>query len=569
MKKISPRYTSALLTAALFSISALQAETIDIYPAEKDMTREIQAAIHLSREKKHAPVTIQLRQGDYHISRSHASHQLYYISNTTSSSENPHPVKHIGLWLKGLRNVIIDGGGARLITHGEMTTFVIDSCENIVLRNFTLVAADPTVPEMTVLEVGDTHMTARIHDDTRYEISGGKLRWIGEGWSFTQPVAPQVFHPGINETLRCASPLDNLVQVTELEHKIIRFDYSRRPDGIKPGQVYQMRDAIRDEACGFIHKSKNITLQNIRFHFLGNFGIVGQYSENLTYDRIFCEPELGTGRTCAGFADFVQMSGCKGKLKILNSRFEGAQDDPINIHGTHLKAVGYPSPRQIKVRFMHPQSYGFEAFFKGDKIELADAHTLLCKSRATVKSVQRLDNYEILLTVDTTLPAHLEQQNIVVENITWTPDVEIVGNYFARTPTRGILVTTRGKVLIRDNTFYRTPISAVFISDDARNWYESGPVRDVTIRDNTFIGCGTPVIGVFPENDKYEGAVHRNIRILSNRFRLKPGKAISVRCTDGVEIKDNYFVSSSGTIENIIDIEQCDNVDIDKNLLSR
>ena len=218
---------------------------------------------------------------------------------------------------------------------------------------------------------------------------------------------------------------------------------------------------------------------------------------------------------------------------------------------------------------MHPQSYGFEAFFKGDKIELADAHTLLCKSRATVKSVQRLDNYEILLTVDTTLPAHLEQQNIVVENITWTPDVEIAGNYFARTPTRGILVTTRGKVLIRDNTFYRTPMSAVFISDDARNWYESGPVRDVTIRDNTFIGCGTPVIGVFPENDKYEGAVHRNVRILSNRFRLKPGKAISVRCTDGVEIKDNYFVSSSGTIENIIDIEQCDNVDIDKNLLSR
>lgn len=94
MKKISPRYAITLLTAALFSISALQAETIDIYPAEKDMTREIQAAIHLSREKKHAPVTIQLRQGDYHISRSHASHQLYYISNTTSSSENPHPVKH-------------------------------------------------------------------------------------------------------------------------------------------------------------------------------------------------------------------------------------------------------------------------------------------------------------------------------------------------------------------------------------------------------------------------------------------------------------------------------------------
>ena len=55
-----------------------------------------------------------------------------------------------------------------------------------------------------------------------------------------------------------------------------------------------MRDAIRDEACGFIHLSKNITLEYLNLHFLGNFGIVGQYSENLTYKYLNCEPEYGS-----------------------------------------------------------------------------------------------------------------------------------------------------------------------------------------------------------------------------------------------------------------------------------
>lgn len=72
--------------------------------------------------------------------------------------------------------------------------------------------------------------------------------------------------------------------------------------------------------------------------------------------------------------------------------------------------------------------------------------------------------------------------------------------------------------MIEDNVFYRIPMSGVLVSDDARGWYESGPVRDVTIRRNLFMECGSPVIAVMPENDRYEGAVHRNVRIEANRL---------------------------------------------------
>ena len=539
-------------------------EIIKVKAAGGDATPRIQAAIQKAAALKGKPVMIQLEQGDYHLYRTSSFQKVYFISNTASKEENPDTTKHIGLQIENIRNLVIDGGGARLITHGEMTGFVIDGCENIVLRNFTLTAADPTVPEMTVLDIGDNYLTAKIHPDSQYEIVDGRLTWKGEGWSFSGGIA-QNFDPHANVTYRCNSPMSDVVKAIELDKGIVRFNYSRRPEG-HPGLVYQMRDAIRDEVCGFIHKSKNVTLKNLNIHFLGNFGIVGQYSENLTYDRLMCEPEWGHGRSCAGFADFVQMSGCKGKIRIFDSRFEGAQDDPVNIHGTHLKVMEYVGSNQVRVRFMHSQSYGFEAFFKGDEIELVQVNSLRPLQAARVKAVKRLDDYEILLTLDRPVKEEIKKQEMAVENVTWTPEVEIVNNYFARTPTRGILLTTRRKVLIENNVFFRIPMSGIYISDDARGWYESGPVADVTIRGNLFIECGSPVIGIAPENDRPSGAVHRNIHILSNRFILNSKDAVYARWTDGIEVQGNYFVFGEMLDpDQFIRFENCENVKIDHN----
>lgn len=93
-----------------------------------------------------------------------------------------------------------------------------------------------------------------------------------------------------------------------------------------------MRDSFRDEVSGFVTKSKNSKLENINLYYLGNFGVVCQYSENITVDRCNFAPRPGSGRTNAGFADFIQVSGCRGMVDIKNSRFIGAHDDPINIH---------------------------------------------------------------------------------------------------------------------------------------------------------------------------------------------------------------------------------------------
>lgn len=547
----------------------IQADTVIKVQATgaADDTERIQEAINQAAQYKGKPVTIQLEQGNYNISRRHSTERLYHVSNTTSVEENSNPVKHIGLYLKHLKNVTIDGGGAHLITHGEMTSFAIDSCENITLRNFTLKAYDPSLPEVTVQEVGCDYVMVRTSSDTRYTIRDGKLYWVGEGWEFTDGIA-QVFWPERNVTNRKTSPMRDMIEAEEVEPGLLILRYPHTPQ-MKVGEVYQMRHSFRTEVCGFINRSRDVTLQNINFNFLGNFGIVGQFSENLTYDHIQCAPALGSDSTGAGFADFVQISGCRGKISITDSRFEGAHDDPINIHGTHLKIVEYVGERQIKVRFMHNQTFGFDAFSRGDEVELVDAHSLLNLQSAKVKDVSRIDDYNYLLTLDKPIIEKAKAaDNVSVENVTWTPEVYIARNYFARTPTRGVLVSTRRKVVIEDNTFFRTPMSAILFSDDARGWYKSGPVHDAVVRRNEFIECGSPVINIWPEIDTYKGAVHRNISIENNRFVIPQGLAVSARATDNLSVTDNCFETNVKADE-LIKTENCNQTQINGNRTER
>ena len=133
--------------------------------------------------------------------------------------------------------------------------------------------------------------------------------------------------------------------------------------------------------------------------------------------------------------------------------------------------------------------------------------------------------------------------NVVVENVTWTPEVNIVGNRFSRIPTRGVLLSTRRKSIIENNTFYGMQMSAILVADDAMSWFESGPVHNLTIRRNTFIDCGGPIINIAPEYRKFDGHVHRNIVIEENVFESDNPSvaAVYARGVDGIVIRNNLF----------------------------
>lgn len=86
---------------------------------------------------------------------------------------------------------------------------------------------------------------------------------------------------------------------------------------------------------------------------------------------------------------------------------------------------------------MHDQTFGFEAFFKGDDIELVDPHSLLAVEKAKIKEAKLVTPREMELTLSKPLSTKVtEQKDLVVENVSWTPEVRITNNYFERVPTR-------------------------------------------------------------------------------------------------------------------------------------
>ena len=147
----------------------------------------------------------------------------------------------------------------------------------------------------------------------------------------------------------------------------------------------------------------------------------------------------------------------------------------------------------------------------------------------------------IKLTLDKAIPADVQVNQHVVENITYTPAVNISNCEFKEVPTRGILVTTRKPIVIENNTFDGMSMAGIYISDDAQGWYESGPVRDVTIRNNTFTRGNAQAIFIEPTNPTVstEKTVHSNIKIKGNTFFTYNKRVLDAKSVDNLTFKNN------------------------------
>lgn len=504
-------------------------------------------------KKLNAKVLV-FEKGRYDFWPEHATRKEFFVTNTSTEQECPSKIKTIGLFFEDMEGLTIEGNDATLMFHGKMTLLSFAHCRQMRLQNIHLDFARPGGSEITYTRVDEAGVEVSIHRDARYEIADGKIHLYGEGWRSNRnhcieydPENQHFFYSqGWNRL--AASP------AAEVAPGIVRFSTSTdfRP---KVGNTLTVRDIIRDQVGMFIYESQDVTLSRVGMHYMHGLGIVSQYSRNITMQEVNCMPREGSGRILASSADFMHFSGCSGKISILGCRYAGAQDDPINVHGTNLRAVKKINDRTLELRFMHGQSYGFNAYFQGDTVAFVKASTMERYASATVVSVKRQTDRTVEVTFDRPVPTSLELNHDCVENMTCTPEVEIRRCYFTRTSTRGTLVTTPRKVVIADNTYDKTGMSAILIEGDAEGWYESGPVKDVLIENNTFIDCayngrpGNAVIALHPSNTlvKADRPVHRNVRIIGNRFRLSGNPVLYAKSTEGLTFKNNDVAPFLGT----------------------
>jgi hypothetical protein len=481
------------------------------------------------------PVEIHFAAGRYDFFTGNMTRKKYNISNTNAQ---PDSLKTIGILFEGAKHINISGPGAEINCRGKMIEVCIDSCENISISDLHFDYHRPTVSEFQVVAVGADYVDLKIHKDSEYRIEDGDIIWYGEGWTSHTRILGQELNLETNDVRRLWNPIEGM-HFEELEPGLVR---ARGAHQVKKDHVYQLRETFRDYAGVFTRRSKNISWKNVHFIFLHGMGLVSQFSENLSYEAVTIAPDSTSGRTTAAWADILHISGCKGKVLVKDCIFKGAHDDAINIHGTYLQVVDKVSEDQLKLGFMHHQTYGFMAVNPGDEIEFVDAGSYESHGKTRVKDASMLNPKEILVTLEQNVPRELEPGD-AIENVSWTPEVEIRGCHVSWIPTRGFLLATRKKVLVEENIFLATHMSAILLGIDANQWYESGYVRDLCIRNNKFVLCAEPVILIEPRNTEENSRVHQNIRVENNQFLLRDHLVLHAKSASNISVTGNTIVS--------------------------
>ena len=492
----------------------------------------------------------------------------YYCSNTASKEENPDGTRFVAVYLKDKNNITIDGKGATIKVHGVMTPMLFDGCKNITVKNLTIDYARPTMSEFRIVKRDKGVVEIDIPKEFLFDVEDTTLVWKGETGKDGKPYwqhsykgkdVLSMFYDEVAERVRLCDydegdtrpSVPTFTKIERLSQNRLRVYLANEKAYFPEGNVVQTRNIVRNQVGSFFVHCKNLTLQNVRVCAMHGLGLLCQYCENVTYDKLDCTPKQG--RTIVSNADFFHFSGCKGMVEIKNCKAWGAHDDFINVHGTHLRIIEQDKDnKRITVRFIHSQTWGFDAFSVGDEIEYVRHDTLIPYAKATVVETKRLNDTDILLTLSQVLPTEIELGKDVVENASNTPSVHIHDSYFGVSAGRGVLCTTRGSVRIENNVFYHTAGAPLVIEDDCNFWFESGYTTDVQFIGNKIIGCGYgfkgnggPLIQVTPQvlNRNSAHHVHGKLTIKKNVFeeQNKAGYFFQFEYIDAVWISGNVF----------------------------
>lgn len=509
----------------------------------------------------HDGETVVLENRTYHVRQDDSFLKKgYFCTNTAKLHENPDGTRYSAVFLKDRKNITIDGNGAEILIHGKMTPLLFDRCKNITVKNLTIDYACPTMTEFTVLSNDNGNVVIRINDECLFRKNGNDLVWMGETGADGKPYWEN-YHTAQGRYVKVYNPDTEMCHdfnrndlafenLTQLDKQTLSGTLKNRDAKLPAGSIVQTRSIVRDQVGSLFNRCKNLEFLNLRVKFMHGLGMVSQFCENVKITG--CDFTPGEGRTIASTADFFQFSGCKGKLIIDKCKARGAQDDYVNVHGTHLRIVDKnEEEKSIIVRFMHPETWGFQAFEKGDRLEFIKWDTLIPYAETVVTDYEKLNDTDIRLWLDRELP-EIEIDKDVVENTTWTPSLHVTGCDFGPTSGRGILCTTRKDVIIENNRFRKLWGPALLIEDDCNFWFESGYTEDIIFRNNIVDSCSyasmyeaAPVIRVTPKvmNEASREFVHRKLTIGNNTF-LNPvtGRhTIRLEYIEEVNIIDNTF----------------------------
>ncbi len=540
--------------------------------AGKDFTPEVYEYLKLNKGK---PLKLVFKEGIYDFFPEKAFEKYLKISN------NDNGIRKIAFYLNGHKNVEIDGGGSTFMFHGGIIPFVLEDGEDYKLHNFKINWDKPFTFEGKVIANSKADMTfdIQVSPNNDYEIIAEKLYFKGYDWKlglgenivFDAATKRPHYYTSKYEYQWSKFPL----KAKELSPGVIRFSNLKAKEVPPVGSVYidkgphgenRLFPAFR------VANMKNLSFSNIDVYHCGAMALIAEKSENISLNKFNVVLPPNSTQLISASADATHFINCKGLINFENCKFENMLDDASNVHGTYMSVTKQLAPNQFGVSFMHFQQNGFDFASAGDSIRFVSRQNLLPIQSAKVKSVDFVNENYYIITLEKPLIKELEK-DVAVENISWSASVTMKNCSIQQNRARGILISTSGDVLI-ENNYFSPMMAGIRICGDANYWFESGPVNNVIIRNNTFeeigIGGNKPqailqIDPIIKKEFRNNGYYHKNITFENNTIKTFDQLIIYALSVDGLIIKNNTIIQT-GKFPQIFkdlaqfDLQNCKNV---------
>ena len=486
--------------------------------------------------------------------------------------------------LRGLKNVTIDLGGAKLMFHGRILPFAIYNCENVSFKNFsidydrpfytqgTIVEAAPgeiviDIPEQFGYRVEDSYFIAT-SDTWEHKVNRGDIlaqvydentgRIDGSVPTFLGLIGDEIF-PGENPPL----PIHHL-RAYALEGRRVRL--TGCPEWFRPraGEIFVFTHEDRAKAGFIAEESAELEFENIRLLHISAMAFMANLCRDLTFRNFSCYID----RQCAGRmisvnADIIHGFHCEGRVLVEDCRFENMLDDSFNIHGNYTACAELRDARTMVVENKGHGLRDMKYYLPGDKINIYRGSTQELKGVYTIESAEYLPDSKTLQLLKTAEDITDFAVGDIVESQRM-PEIEI--RRCVSSKARGHMRLSSGRrMLIEDCVFEK---SMIMFTGDTDYWYENAPVRDVTIRNCRFENF--PELDVIIASPHFEATMkapyyYKNVRILDNVFENCGRSIASLRSVDGVEIKGNRVYDENGAElpGGRVTLEECRGVRID------
>jgi len=511
--------------------------------SEQDATPAVRKALAYIR---HHPVSrLLFPRGRYDFYPELAPEKYVFTSN------NDEGLRRIVFLLSGFSGLEIDGQGSAFLFHGYINPFVIEGSKNITLRNFSVDWERTFHSEGKILSVDKDGMELQFSAAYPYKIDNGMLTFVDK--------------KGVEYPYGDLLEFDPVKRETAFMARDQYFGRNLPAREISPGQVRLLVPGLEGtvgniivfnalrRSCSAIavSDSRGLRCDSLAIYHCGGMGIVAQRSRDIDIEHLSVTARPGSGRVLSLTADATHFANCAGRLRILHSLMENQMDDATNIHGIYVQVVKRLSGNSVLVQLKHEQQVGFDFIKMGMQLELVRSTTLEAYDTLRVQRVERINKEYTVVAFAGALPEGVLVGKDVMAAIDDRPDVIIRHCTIQRNRARGLLIGSRGKVII-DSNYFHTPGAGILFEGDGRYWFEQSGVRDVTVRDNVFDNCnygvwGNAAIQVGSGIGKeYQAAsrYNRNIRILHNTFHVFDPRVIHAYSVQGLRFAGNMITGS-------------------------